>query len=73
LTYSLMARSRGWLASIIVAILVFIAISAAILETHYGDRDGLSFSPVARCWQRSGLFHDFPKTWAAKSSLLAVS
>jgi hypothetical protein len=32
LTYSMMARSRGWLASIIVAILVFIAISAAILE-----------------------------------------
>jgi len=32
LTYSLVARSRGWLASIIVAILVFIAISAAILE-----------------------------------------
>jgi uncharacterized membrane protein len=32
LTYSLVARSRGWLASILVAILVFLAISAAILE-----------------------------------------
>jgi hypothetical protein len=32
LTYSLVARSHGWLASIIVAIPVFIAISAAILE-----------------------------------------
>jgi hypothetical protein len=32
LTYSLVARSRGWLASIIVAIPVFLAISAAILE-----------------------------------------
>jgi len=32
LVYSLVARSCGWLASIIVAFLVFIAISAAILE-----------------------------------------
>ena len=32
LTYSLMARSRGWLASLLIAILIFLAISAAILE-----------------------------------------
>ncbi len=32
LTYSLVARSRGWLASLLIAILVFLAISAAILE-----------------------------------------
>jgi len=32
LTYTLVARSRGWLASIMVAILAFVAISAVILE-----------------------------------------
>ena len=32
LTYSLVARSRGWLASLLIAIPVFLAISAVILE-----------------------------------------
>ena len=42
LTYSLMARARGWLASILVAILVFLAIAAAILEVPL-HRPGWAF------------------------------
>ena len=60
LTYSLMARSRGWLASIVVAMLAFLAISAAILELPPG-RPGWAFSSLAApCWRRSGPFRVSP-------------
>jgi hypothetical protein len=42
LTYSLVARSRGWVASVLVAILVYLAIAAAILEVPF-RRPGWAF------------------------------
>jgi hypothetical protein len=58
LVYSLMARSRGWLASIMVAILVFLAISAAILEAPL-RRPGWAF--LLTCGVLLATLWAFPK------------